>query len=116
MPYAKALTALVIAALTALASALTDDSLTSAEAIQVAIAVTTAAGVWVAANVASLPHAKTVIAGILAALNLAVTYITDGISGAEWVNLALALIGVFAVWAIPNKGRVGSTTGTHRAE
>lgn len=99
--YGKALIALLIAGLTALASALTDDRITSPEGIQIAVQVATTAGVWLVPIVPQWPWAKTGIAALLAVLNLAVTLIDGGISGAEWVNLALAGLGVLGIAAAP---------------
>lgn len=99
--YGKALTALAIALLTALAAALTDNHVTAPEGVQIAIAVTTAGGVWLVPVIPQYPWAKTGVAVLLAMLNLAVTVITDGITFAEFVNLALAGLGVLGVAAAP---------------
>lgn len=99
--YGKALVALLIAGLTGLASALTDNQVTSGEGIQIAIAITTTAGVWLVPIVPQWPWSKTGLAALLAVLNLSVTVIDGGISGAEWVNLALAGLGVLGISAAP---------------
>lgn len=99
--YGKAIVALAIAGLTALASALTDDHVTAQETVQIAIAATTAASVWLVPAVPQWPWMKTAVAALLAALNVAVTAILGGISGEEWVNIALAALGVLGVSAAP---------------
>lgn len=109
--YGKSLAALAAAALTALASALTDSVFTADEGIQVAIAVTTAAGVWLAPNLPQHPGIKTAIAVLLAVLNLAVSTIDGGLTGAELVNLALAALGVLGVVAAPSRSVTAYAAG-----
>ena len=103
MRYAKALVAVLGAVLMAVAAAMTDGRIGSDEWVQIAIAGATAASVWTAANVPSLPYAKTVIAVVLAVLNLLVAYISDGLTPAEWVNLAIAALTAAGVYVVPNR-------------
>ncbi|WP_320068201.1 hypothetical protein [Micromonospora sp. RTGN7] len=56
---------------------------------------------WLVPIVPQYPWAKTGVAMLLAVLNLAVTFITDGITYAEAVNLALAGLGVLSIAAMP---------------
>jgi hypothetical protein len=95
--YGPALVALVFAALTALSAALTDGRIDRVEGVQIAIQVGTAAGVWLVPVAPNWLHAKTGIAVILAALNLAVTEIAGPVTWALLVNLAIAGLGVVAV-------------------
>jgi hypothetical protein len=104
MTAAKFLVALVGAFVAAVAAALTDDVLTDVEKVQIGIAVATAASVWVAANVPTMPAAKTVVAVVLAVLNLAVGLITDGMQSADWWMLAVAAFTAAGVFATPNAG------------
>lgn len=99
--YAPAFVAVLFAVLTAVAAALSDDRIDNVEWIQVAIQGTTVAGVWLTPAIPRWPHLKTGIAMVLAIENLAITVITDGITGAEWVNLLLAGLGVIAVRLTP---------------
>lgn len=99
--FGPALIAVLFAALTALASALTDNRVDQVEWVQVAIQGTTVAGVWLVPAVPRWPHMKTGIAMLLAVLNLLVSVITDGITGAEVVNLVLVGVGVIAVRLTP---------------
>ena len=99
--YGKAIAALAVAGLTGVASALTDNAFTAPEGVQVAIAVTTAAGVWLVPTLPQHPGIKTALAALLAVLNLAVTFIDGGITGAEGVNLGLAALGVLGVGVAP---------------
>lgn len=109
--YGKSLAALAAAALTAAAAALTDGAFTAQEGVQVAIAVATAAGVWLVPNLPQHPGIKTALAALLAVLNLAVTFIDGGISTAEWVNLALAALGVLGVGFAPARSAAPYAAG-----
>lgn len=99
--FGKSAAALAVAGLTALASALTDNHITADEGVQVAIGVTTAAGVWLVPNLPQHPGIKTGLAMLLAGLNFLVTIIHGGITAAEGVNLGLAVLGVIVVGAAP---------------
>lgn len=103
MSYVKLLTALVGAVVMSVASFATDNTVSTEEWIQVAIAGATALGVWAAANVPTLTWAKTFVAVVLAVLNLLVSYITDGISTSEWLNLGVAALTAAGVYALPNR-------------
>jgi hypothetical protein len=102
MTAAKFLIALVFAGLTALASAISDDVITNVEWIVIGVGVATAASVWIAANVPTLTWAKTAVAAVLAGLDFLVIAIDGGLSTAELVNLSVVVLGVIAVWAVPN--------------
>lgn len=102
MSAAKFVAALIGAVAMALVSVLTDGRVTSEEWVQVAIAAVTALSVWVAANVPSMPAAKSVVAALLAVLNLLVAYITNGVSAQEWANLVVAALTAAGVYVVPN--------------
>jgi hypothetical protein len=97
----KSLTAVVVAGLTVLAAALTDNHITSGEGLQIAIASTTAVSVYMVSDLDKFPWTKTTMAAALAALNFAVTIIDGGITPAESVGLVLAALGVLGVAASP---------------
>lgn len=100
--YGPALVAVLFAGLTALAAAVTDGRIDQAEGVQVAIQVTTVAGVWLTPAVTGWRHTKTGIAVVLAVLNAAAAGVTDGVwTSAELVNLAVAGVGVIAVRLTP---------------
>jgi hypothetical protein len=104
MSAAKFVVALVGAAVAAVAAVVTDDVVTDVEKIQVGIAVASAAAVWLAANVPTMPAAKTVVAVVLAVLNLAVGLVTDGMQAADWWMLAVAGLTAAGVFATSNAG------------
>jgi hypothetical protein len=114
----KAIVALLVAALTAVASAVTDGRFSTVEKVQVAIAVATALAVYLAGHLPTgLTWPKTAIAAAMAALNLAVTYLADNghIAGSQWINLLLAALAVVAVAVTPATAP-GSTRGVRRAD
>lgn len=100
--YAKAAVAVIAAVATALVAVLTDDTVTTSEWLQVAIAGTSAVVVWLAANVPDAPTAKTWAAATLAALQAVAAAITGGITGPEWIGIALSVAAVLGVWGTPN--------------
>ena len=109
MSYVKLFVALLGAVAMAGASYATG-GITTDEWIQIAIAATTAAGVWAAANVPQFTWAKTFIAVLLAVLSLLVSYITDGISAAEWWNLLVAALTAAGVYALSNRTSTDAVT------
>lgn len=99
--FGPAIVALAFAVLTAIAAAWTDGRVDGAEWVQIAIQGTTVAGVWLVPAVPGWPHAKTAIAMVLAVENAAIAAVVGGISGQEWVGLAIAGLGVIAVRLTP---------------
>lgn len=104
MPAAKFIAAIVGALAMAAVSVLTDGHITAVEWVQIAIAGATAVGVWIAANVPSMPAAKTAVVVTLAVLNGLVAFIADGaLSPAEVANLVVAALTAAGVYAIANR-------------
>lgn len=101
--YGRAITAVITAALTAAMAYLSDNRISPDEGIQIAIATTSAAVVYLAPN---LPHAgsiKVLLAAVLAALNLAVTLITGGLTMQEFANLLVVFTGAVFVGLAPSQ-------------
>lgn len=103
--YGKSLTAGLILVVTAVQAALSDSQtagrISQVEVVQIAIAATTALSVYLAPNVPQWPTMKTVLAGLLAALQLAVTLIVDGMGSADWSALILAALTAVSVGLAP---------------
>lgn len=104
--YAKSLTAVIGAVVMAVAAAMTDNTVTHPEWVQVAIAGFAAFSVFVTANV-GLPlwdKAKAVTAGALAGLGLLGGYLANGehMTNALWLNVAIAAAVAAGVFAVPN--------------
>lgn len=104
MNYAKAAAALAATVLSCVLAALTGDgSIDPTEWINVIIAGVGVVSVYVVPNVASgiAQYAKLAVSALTAVLVLAQSMISDGISGTEWIQLALAALGALGVVALP---------------
>jgi hypothetical protein len=115
--YGKAIVAFVIAVLTAVASVLTTSHLGADTKIQIATAVATAVGVYLVPAVPQWPWAKTAVAAVLAALNLASTLIVSHhgvLSTADIVNLVIAALGVLVIHTAPAVSLARPTSASGR--
>lgn len=114
MTYTKSLTAAGAAILSAIAVALTGDAtFSSVEIVNILIATVGAVGVFYVPNAPNGPVAKSVVAGLLAALTLLATYVGNGtFSGvdiSEWLQIILAGVGALGVYGLRNTpGAVGA--------
>jgi hypothetical protein len=102
--YGKAIAAVITAGVTVVVSSLTDGHIDAGEGIQIAIAVATAVGVYLVPNLPGFPGTKTGLAVVLAVLNLATGMVVNGhlhLTGAQWLNLGLAALGVLGVSFAP---------------
>jgi hypothetical protein len=104
LKYAKLLAMVVTTVLIALVPALSDDVVTVTEWINVAIIAVGAAGVFAAPNVPGANYTKAILAVLSAVLVLLASFITDGLSGSELIQLVIAALGALGVYAVPNKG------------
>lgn len=104
MVYAKALVAVLMAALISFQT-LGTDGVSVQDWASIAVAVLTAVGVYLIPNVpARLAWAKTAVAALLAGAQAAVQVTAGGgITGQGWLTIAIAAIGVVSVYAAPNK-------------
>jgi hypothetical protein len=76
----------------------TDGTLTRVEDLQMVIAVATAVGVWIAANVPTLTWAKVAVAVVLGVSQFLVGTIADGLSSADWAQLVVVVLMAAGVW------------------
>ncbi len=113
--YGKSLAAFAAAVLVVISSAVTDGRITPDEGIQIAIAAATGVVVYIAPNLPRYPWIKLAMAALLAALNLAVSLITDGLTTAEIVNLVIAALGVLMVGGAPAQTRTATGPVTLRS-
>lgn len=104
MVFAKALVAVLMAALVSFQT-LATDGVSVQDWASIAVAVLTAVGVYLIPNVpASLSWAKTAVAMLLAGAQAAVQVTaTGGIDGQGWLTILIAAIGVISVYVVPNK-------------
>jgi hypothetical protein len=112
--YAMLIATLIMAALASY-RALAVDGMTPSEWVSVVIALFTTANVWLTANIPAFSKAKTVVAAVGLVLNLLVSAIVGGITGDEWMFLAIQFLGALGVAAAPsisNLSRGGSRVVT----
>lgn len=107
--YAKAVVAIIAAALATLGAAVTDGTVTPAEAVTVAIALFTTIGVYLVPNLDTGPraYAKGVVAFVGAGLGaLALALGAAGgwadVTLSDWITVALAALGGIGVVVVPN--------------
>lgn len=100
--YGKAIIAVIGAALTVAYGALNGDQhIDPEEGVQIAIAGSTAVGVYLVPLVPEYRWAKTAVAAVLAVLQVLATVILGGLDSAEWVALVLAALTVLGVGVAP---------------
>ncbi len=98
--YGKAFAAAALAIVTVVHSVLSDNRIAAQEGVQIAIAAVTAISVWLVPAL-DYPKMKTVIAMLLAGLNVLTSLIVDGITSADWTQVVIAVFTVAAVGAAP---------------
>lgn len=102
MNYGKSFAAVAAALISAAVAAMAGDQVIDAvEWVNVAIAGVTSAAVFAAPNVPGAKYTKSVLAVLGAVLVLLTSFITDGISATEWLQLLLAALGALGVYAAP---------------
>ena len=102
--YTKALAAALATVISGVVGYLTDGQVTTVEWINVALLGAGSLAVFTAPNVPGAVYTKSILAVITAVLTLLVSLITDGITVAEWLQLAVAALGALGVYAVPNRG------------
>ena len=102
MRYAKFALAVVVTVISGIVAAMTDGHIANVEWVNVAIAGTGAAAVFAGPNVPGAQFTKAVLAVLAAVLTFLTSAITDGISTAEWLQIAVIAAGAVGVFAVPN--------------
>lgn len=102
MNYAKAILAVVATILTGIVGAYTDDVVTNVEWINVAIMGVGALAVFAAPNVPGAMYTKAILAVLAACLAALASFITDGISQSELMQLGVIALGALSIYAVPN--------------
>lgn len=103
--YAKSLLYIALAVVGVLVTALADDILTVDELVNVAIIGVGAITVYLVPN---LPkgvgrYAKVIVTFVVAALVALQSFLTDGITTTEWLQIAAAAFAGVGVYIIPNE-------------
>jgi hypothetical protein len=117
MAYAKAIAAAVAAVLAAVVPALyVDGPLGFAEWVNIVLLACGAIQIYNASNLPHWEYAK-MIAAVVTAAGVAVSSaLSDGdVTRGEWVQIAVAMFGAFAVYRIPNTPVAATPAGKHEA-
>lgn len=103
--YAKSLLYVLLAVAGVLVTALTDNVVTTSELVNVGIIGVGAVGVYWVPNLPEGPaqYLKTVVAFVAAALVALSSFLSDGITPAEWLQIAIAAFAGVGVYIIPNE-------------
>ena len=102
MQYAKFGLAVIATVLTAVVGAYTDGMISNAEWINVAIAGVGSCGIFAAPNIPASLYTKSVLAVLTAVLMALASFISDGISQSEVMQLVVIALGALGVYAVPN--------------
>lgn len=105
--YAKAIVAILTAVVTVMVTALTDNTITTAEVVQAAIALVAAVGVYLVPNLAegAARHAKLIVAVLGATLQAVGVLLQGGDLTAQGAMVVLvAALGAVSVGIVPNSG------------
>lgn len=107
--YGKSIAAVFFVLVTAVQAAASDGHLTKVEDVQIAIALTTAIGVWVIPMHPQWTWTKTSVAVLLGVLNVAVTLIMAGWVSSDWTALILAALTAAGVGSAPAESKPALT-------
>lgn len=112
--YGKSLAAAFMLVVTAVQAALSDDRLTEAESLQIAVAICAAITIYLAPNLPKYPWIKTAVAVVSGALEVAVTLIDNGISASDWTAVILGGLTAVMVGAAPAQMQLSRGASTVR--
>jgi hypothetical protein len=99
--YAKSIGMVLMTVVSAIVAALTDNHITTAEWINVALLGFAAAQVFTAPNIPGAKYTKTILAVLTAGLTALVSFLTNGVSTAEWLQVLVAAAAAVGVYALP---------------
>lgn len=108
--YAKSLLYVLLAIAGVLVTALTDNVVTTAELVNVGIIGVGAVGIYVVPNApeGAARFMKTGVAFVAAALVALASFLSDGITTSEWLQIAVAAFAGIGVYIIPNESPASS--------
>ncbi len=103
--YAKSLLYVALAVVGVLVTALSDDVVSTAELVNIAIIGVGALGVYLVPNLPQnvAKYGKTIVAFIAAALVALNSFLDGGITASEWLQIAVAAFAGIGVFIIPNE-------------
>jgi len=108
--YAKSITYIALAAVTFLVTALTDNTLSSEELLNLGVVVVGAVAVYLVPNLPekAARFGKTIATFVTAALVATLSFLTDGISTTEWLQIGIAALAAIGVYIVPNEPPVAT--------
>lgn len=103
--YAKSLLYIALATIGVLITALADNTVTTPELVNIAIVGVGAIAVYLVPNLAEGPGTvlKTIVAFVVAALVALQSFLSDGITASEWLQIAVAAFAGIGVFIMPNE-------------
>lgn len=106
--YGKSITYVALAAVTFLVTALTDDTLSMEEFLNLGVVILGAVGVYVIPNSPEgvARFLKTGVTAATAALVAILSFLTDGISTTEWLQIGIATLAAVGVYIVPNEVKI----------
>lgn len=110
--YAKSLLYVLLAVAGVLVAALSDNVVTTPELVNIGIIGVGAVGVYLVPNLPAGPGRwfKTGVAFVVAALVALASFLSDGITPAEWLQVAVAAFAGIGVYIIPNEAPIDAGT------
>lgn len=101
--YAKFILAVMATIISGIVVSLTgDEEITTVEWVNISISGVGACAVFAAPNVPGAMYTKSILAVLTACLTLIASFISDGLTTSEWLQVAIAGMGAVGVWAVPN--------------
>lgn len=115
--YAKSITYVILAAVTFLVTATTDNAVSGEELVNLAVVVLGAVAVYLVPNFPDgvAKYWKTGITAATAALVAVLSFWTDGISATEWMQIGIAALAAIGVYIVPNEKPVAEVTPVPQA-
>jgi hypothetical protein len=103
--YAKAIMYIALTAVGFLATALTDNTLSTEEVLNLAVLVLGAVGVYAVPNMPEgwRAYSKTIIAAVTAGIVALLSFLTGGVTAAEWLQVVVAAFAGVGVFIVPNE-------------
>ncbi|WP_336642351.1 hypothetical protein [Microbacterium sp. MMO-56] len=103
--YAKSLLYVLLAVAGVLVTALSDDTVTTSELVNLAVIGVGAVGVYLVPNLPNgvAQYGKTAVAFVTAALVALLSFLSDGITPSEWLQIAIAAFAGIGVYIVPNE-------------
>lgn len=113
--YAKSILYIALTAVMFLITALADDTLSVEELLNLAVAVVGAIVVYAVPNFPSTVgrYAKTIATAVTAGIILAISFLTDGITLVEWLQIGVAALAAIGVYIVPNQKPAVVSTHLH---